>query len=74
MDELVVVLPYCTSGNHYLSLEQGGEWIDTGIHPEPYYLEQLWDSFHPWFLCYKQTGYSNTYQWKPPCRPLPSPF
>jgi hypothetical protein len=67
-------LPFCQSGNDYLSLEQGGQWLDTHVLWKAYDADQLWGAYHPHLLCYQQTGYSDTFQWQPPCRPLPSPF
>ena len=63
-------LPYCRSGNEYLSLEKGGAWVDTGVTKEEYSPEEIPDKYVTSLLCYQQEGYNDTYSWQPPCRSL----
>jgi len=60
-------LPFCESGNHFLSLEAGGAWIDTGVVHQPLSRTPP-ENEHRHLLCYEHEGYKDTFQWQPPCR------
>ena len=60
-------LTYCQSGNEYLSLTEGGAWIDTGVIKEGYSNAAI-QNLHPHMLCYQHEGYKDTYEWQPPCQ------
>ena len=64
-------IPYCDSGNDYMSIAKGGSWVDTGVIHQGYSTEQLSREgvevpVH--YLCYQHKGYNDSFAWRPPCR------